>query len=233
MFLPKDLVALTPTGALPSFPGPVDGYAVPVKATQCLDAPQPGVVLFRKFLLEHLGGGDSGICRGCQGQPAKSEHNEGRAWDWTVNVNNPEDVDRVNIFFHWLFAPGPNGEPHANLRRAGIRYIIWDRRIWSSGAKEWRPYCASPTGPCRSASSGKNLSAHRDHVHITFSPSGAAAATSLYPHIGAPGSGPPKPPVLPIEPPPWSTPARLPFFVPLLVGVAIGYVASSLYSRPR
>jgi len=220
MFFPKDLVGLAPTGALPSFPGPVDGYATSVKATKCLKGPQPGAVLFRKFILEHLGGGDSGICRGCEGKPAKSEHNEGRAWDWKVNVNNPADVERVNLFFHWLFAPGPNGEPHANLRRAGIRYVIWDRRIWSAGSKEWRPY----NGP----------SPHRDHVHITFSPSGAAAETSLYPHLGAPGPTPPVPPQPgpPVSPPPGSE-APLPFFVPLVLGVAIGYVASSLYSSSR
>ena len=61
-------------------------------------------MLFRKFILEHLGGGDSGICRGCAGQPAKSEHNEGRAWDWKVNVNNPADVEETTqeVFINLL-----------------------------------------------------------------------------------------------------------------------------------
>ena len=216
MFTRAQLSDLQPKGALPKvdIPVTVEGYASRVAPIQCDPTPKPGVVLFRKFVLEHLGGGDSGICRGCQGQPAKSEHNEGRAWDWTVNVNSPADVARVEQLFAWLFAPGPNGEPHANFRRAGLRYIIWDRRIWSSSTQGWKKY------------TGK--SAHRDHVHFTFSWPGARAETSFYRWLGAtpvpPGPGPPGPAL-----DTGFTPAQI--AVALVIGVAVGWVGADLWTQ--
>ena len=216
IFLPGQLSELQPTGVLPEvdIPVTVEGFAERVPPTKCEPTPKPGVVLYRKFVLEHLGGGDSGICRGCGGQPAKSEHNEGRAWDWTVDANNPADVARVEQLFDWLFKPGPNGEPEANFRRAGLRYIIWDGRIRSSRTREWRPYSGA--------------SRHRDHVHTTFSWPGALAQTSFYQWLtGAP-------PGLPTEPPPLAqgiTVAQI--AVAMAIGGAAGWLGADLFTRAR
>jgi hypothetical protein len=48
--------------------------------------------------------GDSGILRGCH-VGGRSEHKEGRAWDWHVNADDPEDRARVTQLINWLLAP--------------------------------------------------------------------------------------------------------------------------------
>jgi len=141
----------------------VEGYAPRAETITCDPPPKPGAVAFRAFVLGHLGGTDLGICRACGA--GRSEHYEGRAWDWGVRADRPEDVERVEKLFSWLFAPGPHGEPNANFRRVGLRYLIWDRKIWSGGTQIWRPYSGS---------------AHRDHVHFTIGWDGALAKTSFY-----------------------------------------------------
>lgn len=166
MFLPSDLVGLAPTGTLPlvtssSPPEPYVAYEAP---SDCDPEPKPGLATFRAFVLSHLGGGDSGICRECKGS-ASSEHNEGRAWDWTVNTSNSADVERVAKLFDWLFAPD-YGVPNANFRRLGLMYVIWNNAIWSTKTKDWRPY------------TGK--SAHTDHVHFSFGWDGALGKTSFF-----------------------------------------------------
>lgn len=156
-------------------PVSVEDYAPRAEAVHCDPAPKPGVVAFRALVLGHLGGTDLGICRECG--PGSSEHYEGRAWDWGVRADRPADVERVEKLVAWLLAPGEHAEPHANFRRAGLRYLIWDGRIWSGGTKQWRRY------------SGR--SAHRDHVHFTFGWDGALARTSLYDWLRAPFQPPP------------------------------------------
>jgi len=141
----------------------VEDYAPRGAAVSCDPAPKPGVVAFRALVLGHLGGYDLGICRACGA--GRSEHYEGRAWDWGVRADRPEDVQRVAKLMAWLLEPGPHGEPHANFRRAGLRYMIWDGQIWTGGTKTWKPY--------------SGVSAHRDHVHFTFGWDGGAGADKL------------------------------------------------------
>jgi len=160
----------------------VEDYAPRAEAVTCDPPPKPGAVAFRAFVLGHLGGTDLGICRACGA--GRSEHYEGRAWDWGVRADRPEDVERVAKLFNWLFAPGAHGEPNANFRRVGLRYLIWDGKIWSGGTKAWRPY------------SGR--SAHRDHVHFTLGWDGALAQTSFYDWLLHPIT-----PLVELSPPPW------------------------------
>lgn len=143
-----------------------EDYASRVHPTTCEDSPKPGVVMFRQFVLENLGGVDLGICRGCSGGVPRSEHNEGRAWDWGVSAGSPDDVRRVEQLMRWLLDPSPEGEPHANFRRVGLRYMVWNRQIWSGGTKEWRAYTGSDP--------------HTNHVHFSWDWPGARAETSFY-----------------------------------------------------
>lgn len=167
---------------LPSRPGtlpavrsarPVEDYVPRSPPTNCDFSPKPGVVAFRKFVLENLGGGDSGICRSCEGGVPTSEHNEGRAWDWRVLLNNPTDVERVEKLFDWLLK-----NDNENFRRLGLRYMIWDKRIYSAGSRAWKPY------------GGPGQSPHQDHVHFTFGHAGANAETSFFDGLRAPSTGP-------------------------------------------
>ena len=108
-----------------------------------------------------------GIVRACD-VGGRSEHKEGRAWDWGVNASSSRDVAAVRDLFAWLFATDRYGNKHAMLRRLGIQYIIWNRQIWSSYnvSAGWRAYTgASP---------------HTDHVHLSFSWPGANKITSYW-----------------------------------------------------
>ena len=68
----------------------------------------------------------------------------------------------------WLFRAEPTGRRWAMVRRLGVMYIIYNRRIWASYRAEegWRPYVgANP---------------HTDHIHFSFSWAGARKQTSYW-----------------------------------------------------
>lgn len=144
----------------------IEGYSKP-ETTICDPTEKPGVKLFRQWVIDNYGGIDLGIIRSCAaGQPATSHHHEGRAWDWGMSVYRPKDKATVERLLNRLFATDDDGNEHALIRRAGIRYIIWNRKIWSTGRRKWHPYM------------GK--SPHATHVHFSFSKAGANGETSFY-----------------------------------------------------
>ena len=77
------------------------------------------------MLATYKRGTDGGIVRACD-EGGTSEHKEGRAWDWMLDVHNPQDAAVASAVLQFLLAPGPHGEPAWNARRLGIMYIIWD-----------------------------------------------------------------------------------------------------------
>ena len=109
-----------------------------------------------------------------------SEHYDGRALDWGAYYKNPKQVGEVNAVFSWLFAKDAAGNPNAMLRRLGIMYIIWNKKIWGSWSQSWQPYACSGVTAC-----------HQDHVHFSFDWAGAQMKTSFWsgkvaPYVAAP-----------------------------------------------
>jgi len=98
-----------------------------------------------------------------------SEHYDGRALDWGANYKNTKQVAEVNEVFSWLFAKDAAGNPNAMLRRLGIMYIIWNKKIWGSWSQSWQPYACSGVTAC-----------HQDHVHFSFDWAGAEKKTSFW-----------------------------------------------------
>lgn len=146
-----------------AFDRPVDPYPPLEPVTKCDPTPRPGVEAFRDYVLTVWRGEDWGIVRDCEPGRASSAHNEGRAWDW--HAPTPAEADAL---IAWLLADDPcTSEPHGLARRAGIRNLIWDRRIWIAG-QGWGPY------------GGPGKSPHTDHVHFQFSWAGALGKTSFY-----------------------------------------------------
>lgn len=139
----------------------VDDYEQWRPATGCADTPGPGVEAFRDYVVSRFGGESLGIMRGC-GVGGPSLHHEGRAWDWGT-VRRPADVDAM---IAWLMGNGPDGKPHYWLRRLGVVSVIWNRRIWSTTRKRWRPYTGADP--------------HTTHVHFGFSQRAADGLTSGY-----------------------------------------------------
>lgn len=164
---------------------PVAANAVPVEPfagyepqTRCSPDAKPGTVALSKWLMkEYPGSGSSGISRTC-GASGVSEHKEGRAFDWAVNVTSARDRGYVKDFFHRIFATDAEGNKAALARRMGIMYLIWDDHIYASyRGFEKKDYTHSA---CKKPSSCSNTLRHRDHVHISLSRAGGAGDTSWY-----------------------------------------------------
>jgi peptidoglycan hydrolase-like protein with peptidoglycan-binding domain len=102
-----------------------------------------------------------------------SEHYDGRAWDWMLDVGDPEESAVARSVLSWLTRTDANGVPGAMARRFGIMYIIYDRKMWRSYAPErgWAPYYGS--------------NPHTDHIHFSLNYNGAAARTSWWTGVAA------------------------------------------------
>lgn len=166
---------------VPEFTTPVDDYQAEDTQTTCDPTPKPGVEDFRDLILEsYPDTSDAGIGRDCDPKSVKkiehyegdtSEHYEGRAWDWKVDAaTQREQADEV---FDWLLKTR-DGEAHALLRRLGVMYIIFDKKILGAYNVDegWRDY------------NGSNP--HTDHVHFSFGWDGANQETSWWTGRGEP-----------------------------------------------
>jgi hypothetical protein len=152
----------------PSGTGPLDDLAPYQPQTTCSPPAKPGVVGFQRIVQASFPGTPSfGISRDCS-VGGRSEHKEGRAWDWGVAATSPAGRAAAGQVFRWLFRAEPSGRRWAMARRLGVMYIIFNRRIWASYrvSEGWRPYVgANP---------------HTDHVHFSFSWAGARKQTSYW-----------------------------------------------------
>ncbi|SBT40472.1 hypothetical protein [Micromonospora auratinigra] len=172
-----------PAGAAlpnPDFGASIDPYAAYDGQDTCDQSAKPGPVAVRDMLTAEYGKHNSGIGRDCSiGGP--SEHKEGRALDYHFDYNDIDDRARAKDFLDWLLATDRYGNKHANARRLGVMYVIWNRQWWRSYHSDWgwQDY----TGE----------SAHTDHIHISFSWDGAYQRTSWWTKA-------PTPPAPPAEP---------------------------------
>jgi hypothetical protein len=164
----------------------------------CDPVAKPGVKAFSSIVLNAYRDTSSlGIVRDC-GTGGQSEHKEGRAWDWGVSVSSATDVAHVNEMMAWLMATDAAGNKYARLRRLGIMYMIWNKRIWKAYQpdKGWQAYSGADP--------------HTGHVHFSFGWAGAKKVTSFWDGTDAPiDYGPNGVPPLPVVTP-VATPANLP-----------------------
>jgi hypothetical protein len=190
----------------PSFASAPEPYADRSAPSGCESEPGAGVVMFRDFVLAELGGSDLGVMRACSLGPP-SHHHEGRAWDWGLDAGKEADRARAEALINWLLAPDDAGEPDAMLRRSGIDYLIWNKRIWTSSTRQWTPYDGfDAAGEC--AATGGCRNPHTDHVHISFGWPGARGETSFYDWLR---TGPDEPfPRVPNAPVPVPAPTERP-----------------------
>ncbi|WP_344707740.1 peptidoglycan-binding protein, partial [Marihabitans asiaticum] len=165
----------------PGLPGALDIASSYHPQTVCDPAAKPGVTAFARLMSRHYAEPNYGISRNCNS--GLTEHSEGRALDWMLDINNAQERAVANSVVAWLVAPDSQGRPGAMARRFGIMYIIWNRQIWGAYSmdKGWRAYSgASP---------------HTDHIHFSFSWDGALQKTSwwtgkaLTSETTSPGSG--------------------------------------------
>jgi hypothetical protein len=146
----------------------IEPLAAYVGQATCSPVAKPGTTAFANLLLRTYPSSRSlGISRSC-GVGGKSEHKEGRAFDWGVSVHRAVDRTAVNDLMRWLLKTDRFGNRHAMARRLGIQYMIWNGRIWGAYAagSGWRRY------------TGANP--HTDHVHFSLSWAGARKNTSFW-----------------------------------------------------
>lgn len=167
------LAGLPAAGAALPVPGdfgpaiePLSGYQ---GQTVCDPTDKPGTVALRTLLQQSFGANGGGISRACSG--SRSEHSEGRAYDFMLDANKPADRAKADAFLSWLLSPDCRGNSYAMARRLGVMYVIWDGRTWEA-------YAAARGGDGWKAYSG--YSPHRDHIHISLNPAGAAGQTSYW-----------------------------------------------------
>jgi peptidoglycan hydrolase-like protein with peptidoglycan-binding domain len=127
----------------------------------CDPRDQPGVSSFAALMKAHYKVGLTGISRGCQADT--SEHYDGRALDWMLSVNDPQQKAVADSVVAWLSAD--NG---VVARRFGLSYIIWNHKVWREYAPEkgWTAYTGAVP--------------HTDHIHFSFSWDGATKRTSWW-----------------------------------------------------
>jgi hypothetical protein len=135
----------------------------------CSPTLKPGVTAFRDLVLKaYKGTASVSEARPCS-PGSTSEHMDGRAWDWGVDVTKPKQKAQAQALLGWLLAEDEYGNDFAMARRLGVMYVIWDKRQWSSYRGSWRPY------PCSGATA-----CHRDHMHVSFGWAGARKKTSYW-----------------------------------------------------
>ena len=155
----------------PAFGPAIDDYAANDPQSTCDPVAKPGVIDFRDLLNGAYGAHTAYIIRSCA-TAGTSEHEEGRALDYMLDVNNTGERAIADDVLAWLLATDRHGNRHANARRLGIMYIIWNRQIWGSYRADegWRAYsCDGTPGGC-----------HTNHIHFSFSWAGAQRRTSWW-----------------------------------------------------
>jgi len=155
---------------------PPEDYATYQPQTICSPNAKPGTLKLSRWLQrQYPGSGSLGISRSCK-DGGVSEHKEGRAFDWAVNINSARDRASVADVFKRLFATDAEGNKHALARRMGIMYMIWDDHIYSS----YYAFRARDYKGCKVLAGCSATMRHRNHVHLSLSRAGGAGTTSWY-----------------------------------------------------
>lgn len=132
----------------------------------CSQTTKPGVADFAKLVSAYYSRPTYGTIRPCLSDV--SEHYDGRALDWMLDVNNPADKAIADAVTTWLSAKDAAGNYGSWARRLGIMYIIWNHKTWKSyrDINTWTTYTGSVP--------------HTDHVHFSFAWDGACKRTSWW-----------------------------------------------------
>ena len=143
---------------------------------RCSPKAKAGAEYLAGWLVRQYGGARGRIGAACT--DSVSEHQEGRAVDWSNDAATKAGRARVKAFLRDVLAADHRDRQAAKARRMGIMYVIWDDRMWSAwDGFEPEPYLSSScTKPKKCSKTLRN----RDHVHISLSRKGGYGRTSFY-----------------------------------------------------
>lgn len=160
----------------------------------CESTPKAGAVRMEQIIKGTYGANQfTWIPRKCE-QGGQSEHKEGRAIDWMVDVRDPAQRANAEAFLNWLLGPDAAGRVHGHAYQLGVMYIGWHDRIWRGYKPEngW-----TELKGCFSKPEKKNDNyCHRNHIHISLTWAGANGVA-----VPAPEPVAPEPAPEPVRPP--------------------------------
>ncbi|MDF1605990.1 hypothetical protein [Nocardioides sp. YIM 152315] len=166
---------------------PIEDYSSYQPAHKCHPAPKTGTAVLGRWVVRKFGGRPVGGARPCgRKQGVTSEHQAGRAFDWSADVRRAADRRRVKALLRALFEPDRRGNEDARARRMGVMYVIWADRIYPA----WNGFRPEPylNSACEQRSKCSRTLRHRDHVHVSLDRDGARGRTSWYADRQAPHS---------------------------------------------
>ena len=167
------LALLVPTQAQAA---QVEDFASYQAQTKCSPRAKPGTTYLGHWLVRRYGGSFGSISRACGG--GASEHKEGRAFDWSLNVKKKADRKSARKFLRGAFKEDKRGNVAAKARRMGIMYVIWNDTMYSAWNEfEPTPYLSSS---CKKKRKCSKTLRHRDHMHVSLSRKGGKGRTSWY-----------------------------------------------------
>lgn len=157
----------------------IDDYASYEAPRSCHPQPRAGTVVLGRWVARNYGGGYVGYARSCVKKDGPtSEHQTGRAFDWSLDAASRRGQRMAGRLMERLFAPDGRGNEDALARRMGVMYLIWDDRMYPAWTGfEPEPYLSSGCQTRRRCSATLR---HRDHVHVSLSRRGARGLTSWY-----------------------------------------------------
>ena len=146
-------------------------------ANSCDPVTRPGAAKLGRLLTATYPSTSYGVERGCGSLP-NSEHHDGRAIDWMISIRNKSQAAQAKAAITGSLATDDKANKHANARRLGVMYVIWNNKIWGAYSADvgWRPYSTCAEHKEKSWDS----TCHRNHVHISLSWEGAMGRTSFW-----------------------------------------------------
>lgn len=163
-------------GTAPAAHAELEDFAAYQPEERCSPKAKAGAEYLAGWLVRKYGGARGRIGAACT--DSVSEHQEGRAVDWTNDATTKAGRARVKEFLRDVLAEDHRDRPAATARRMGIMYVIWDDRMWSAwDGFEPEPYLSSS---CKKIEKCSKTLRHRDHVHVSLSRKGGYGRTSFY-----------------------------------------------------
>ncbi len=164
----------TPRG----LPGAIEPLTPYVEQVACDPRRRPGTTKLARLLMTtyRSAGASWASDYACGTDGSRSEHYDGRAIDWMVDVHDRGQHRAARSFLSWLLATDPAGNRFAMARRLGVMYVIYDNRMWGAWDGRWEPYnsCAKTPGQAH------DNACHRTHMHISLGWNGAMGTTTFW-----------------------------------------------------
>jgi hypothetical protein len=160
-------------------PKAIEALATYVEQTACQPTVRAGTAKLARLLAatyRNDGATSWSSTYACGTDGDRSEHYDGRAIDWMVDIHNTRQYAAARAAIGWLLATDSAGNRFAMARRLGVMYLIYDNRMWGAWDGRWEQYDNCAHLPARSYDN----SCHRTHLHISLSWNGAMGRTSYW-----------------------------------------------------